>query len=248
MSWAISTHGIECIDCLNQAAKVWDNAKPWRSEDISWRPLDNPRMRHKRIVKLSDDHGYECVLYKTPLVTYLADGSVLLRCHNSQSSQSFAHCVAPQGCAPLSHKGCMYWKVHTDHGDHYYLEGRTPLHLEKTTKGNWKLSSAAAELTEQAFDARKGAAARKIFKTYNTWYEISQRMGVNPGLKPCRYPHFKETTRLHLNALHMTPADPEVFVAAAPFLGAPDNARQLAYAHFGAVYQRTVPPDSLPRN
>lgn len=245
MSWAISTHDIEYIGCLNQAAKVWDNAKPWRSEHISWRPLDNRRMIHKRIIKLSDDRGYECVLYKTPLVTYLADGSVLLRCHSSRSSQNFAHRVAPQGCMPLSHKGCMYWKVHTDHGDHYYLEGRTPLHLEKTTKDSWKLSSAAAELTERAFDAKKGAAARKIFKTYNTWYEISRRMGVNLEPGPTR---LGQSAHLHLNALHTASTDPEVFAAAAPFLGAPDNARQLAYAHFGAFYTRAVPSDRLPRN
>ena len=242
--WCISTRGLACINSLAQAAKVWDAAKPWRNEHASFRLLDGPRMHHKRIVKLSEGKGYECVLFSTPMVTYLADGSVKLRCDDRKSSSAFAWCVAPNGCRPVSHKGCMFWRVATDNGDCYYEEGKEALHLRPTAAGNWELVNKAAPQTEWAFDRKLGAQARKLVAPYTLWYTISQRLGME-------LPAYIQDQDCNLHSVIELLADydnPAVMANVAPLLGHPDNARNSAYLHLGVRYKVPAPTYRLPKN
>ena len=242
--WSISTHGIAHINNLAQAEAVWDAAKPWRDERVSYRPLDSRRMHHKRLVKLSGNKGYECVLFNTAMVTYLADGSVKLRCHGSVSSSAFARCIAPKGCGPISHKGYMFWRVTTDDGDCYYGEGSEPLHLRPTPSGKWLLVNEAAEQTEWAFDRKLGAQARKLIAPYNLWYTIIQRVGIELPT----YENPKDFEDQHIADLLNNPDDAETIARLAPSLGPPINARNSAYLHLGARFRTPVPSYRLPRN
>lgn len=238
--WSISIHNLASVSSLVHAQTVWDTAKPWRNEHASWRPLDGRRMRHKRLVKSSS--GYECVLYNTPMVTYLADGGVKLNCHDTPSSTSFAYRVSPDGCSPLSHKGQMFWRVRTDSGDRYYCGDQ--LHLKPTAAGNWILVNEPSKQTEWAFDRKLGAQARKLVAPYTLWYTISQRMGVQlPS-----YEEPKNYKNSRIQELLQSPAEPEVISRVARHLGPPANARNSAYLHLGARYKQPVPSDRLPRS
>lgn len=242
--WSISTHSMASVHSLTQAQTVWDAAKPWKNQLTSWRPLDGRRMFHKRIVKLSDNAGYGCVLFNTAMVTYLTDGSVKLRCDDRVSSSAFSYRVAPRGCCATSHKGKMYWRVRTDDGDHYYREGAQALHLKPTAAGNWLLVNEASPETEWAFDRKLGAQARKLVAPYTLWYTVSQRMGV----KLPTYIYDDNWAHPSISILLANPGNPATIAQVAPEIGPPVNARHSAYLHLGARHRAPVPSYRLPRS
>jgi hypothetical protein len=242
MSWSISTRGPKQVGSFAAAEKVWTDAKPWKSELTSWRPLADQRMRHKRIVKLSEDRGYACVLHQTPVVTYFADGSVALQCYSSQSTQLFAWYMKPEGCRPVSHKGEMWWSVETDEGTHYYAQDGEPLVLEPTGKGKWRLLSRTREATERAYNAKAGAQARKLIKPYLDWFDLTSRMNGNKY-----YGKFAVPSQGHIQTLMDNPDGVGMFRALAESGATPDLVRKHAYEITGAYTQVAVPHDRLPR-
>ena len=242
MSWSVHTHKMKTVNSLARATTVWNDAESFpKSVHTSWRPLDSRRQQHKRMVKLGDDRGYECVLYNTAMVTYFADGHVALRCYDSPSSQQFAWKVEPTGCKVTSHKGKMYWEVNTDDGPRFYREGAYPLILAPTAKGNWLLANEPDVDYEMAYDRKLGARVQKQLRPYATWHKVVERMGVKtmrPGYV-CRghvegvVPHLGDVSRY-----------PDI----SKNLGAPENFLEHLYIIAGAKYKSPVPYDRLPRN
>lgn len=242
MGWSISTHDLRAVSSVEQAKKIWDDGKPWRDQHTSWRPLAGRRAIHKRIVKLHDDKGYECVLFRTALVTYLTDGSVILRCHGSVSSHAFANCVSPIGCSPVPHKSEMFWKIATKDGTLYLQPKHTDLVLEPTdVAGRWKVFGEVAEHTERVYDYKIGAAARKAIKPYVDWYNLTARLG---GIK---HNCFFRVLEADVRSLLKKPDDPELFLRLAQSGGTPADVRHAAYALMGAYYAISVPHYRLPR-
>lgn len=243
MSWSISSRGISRISNFVEAERHWNNAVPWRNEDASWRQLDGRRMTHKRLVKLSDNRGYECVLYNTPVVTYMADGSVLLDTYNSQSTQVFAWVVKPTGCAPASTRGRMFWDVRTDAGNMYYQPGKERLRLAPTDKGNWLLTSEPVAFTEQQYNPKLGAAVRKKLKAYTLWFDMTQRLGAHiPLIEPWKR-NMYNVKAIRPDEFH----DPEAFAYIAKNVGDPKYVRSCLYLEEGAHFRAPAPFDRLPR-
>lgn len=242
MSWGISTRGLKQVSSFAAAERIWNSAVPWRNELASWRQLDARRMRHKRLVQLSDGRGYECVLHQTPIVTYYADGKVGLRGYNSQSTQLFAWAMRPEGCRSVSHDSRMWWAVDTDSGTHYAQCGDAPLILEPTSKGKWRLLSPTREVTERAYDAKAGAQARKLIKPYVAWFNLTSKL--NGG---AYYGRFAAPSRSDVQQLLDNPVAVETFPVLAVRGATPELVRKHAYEITGAYFQAPVPHDRLPR-
>ena len=243
MSFAIHTHNIPGIRCFAKAERVWDEAQPFaKSEPASWKPLDGKRQVHKRIVKLSDNRGYECVLHRTAVVSYFTDDSVALRCYDSQSTGAFAWRLSPTGCTPTSFRGRMFWEVQTDDGPRFYREGREALLLRPTAAGNWELVSPPSGEEEWRYDPKKGAAVRKQLKPYQVWHATMARLGVLPR---------RLGTYSPVGAVMRLLDDPtrvEDYIEFAESIGDPKDILPVAYAATGAHYKSPVPHDRLPRN
>ena len=102
MAWQMDFSGVPRIHNFAAAEKFWAEAKPWRNELTTWRPLDGRRDRHKRIVCIDDGEGYQLVLYNTPLVTYYRTGDLALETlHALTMNVSMGcHLISPGSIVP----------------------------------------------------------------------------------------------------------------------------------------------------
>lgn len=241
MNWTIHTHNMKAVSSFAQAAKVWESAEPFaKTEHTSWKPLDGKRQPHKRIVKLSEDRGYDCVLYNTAIASYYPDGSVKLGSHDSMSTRAFAYVVAPNGCYPESASGKMYWRVATDDGPRYYREGQDPLILHPTAAGNWMLMTTPATVEEWVYDPKLGGQVVRKLRPYKTWVRTLRRLNnsehqltANHGVMQYLLENYDKV---------------EEFPYVAERLGLSDDVNRLAFVVTGARYKSPVPHTRLPRN
>lgn len=241
MTFSISTRTLACINSFEQAREFWNKTTPWRDQCKSWRPLDNRRAYHKRLVKISEEglEGYECVLYRTALVTYYADGTIALQTHESVSSGMFARHVCPPQCSMLNHAGRTYWCVTTDGGREYYTQNRIPLNLARTESGNWLLLNEPEPREEWVSNLALVRKVNRQLQAYETYYAVTSRLYGMPrtGLMPSRtdIPGFLDQR-------------PETFTHAFADGVTPDSLRRIAHEVTGARYKQLAPFDRLPRN
>lgn len=78
--------GITHINDYATALKRWEDTKPIRGRAVDTRPLGHRRNDHYLINKLPDG-AVECILYKTPVVTFYENGEVLIK-HDGWNSVS----------------------------------------------------------------------------------------------------------------------------------------------------------------
>ncbi len=240
MAWAISTRSIKSINSFDAAKKHWEAQEPWRNEHTHWRPLAGRRETHKRLEQIANEVGYACVLHQTALVTYYADGRVALKTYDSQSSISFAWCVTPRGCSPISHKGRMFWKVRTDDGDRYYAQGKDVLILKPTPNGNWSLVTQPAVHQEWRMDRKKAAVVQKLLRPYAQWYRTTARLGAIQTIK-------HRFSVVHAEKVLGLAESPENFPIIARSYGSPEGIRPVIYEAMGARIRVPVMHTSLPK-
>jgi len=78
--------GIPHINDYATALKLWEDTKPIRGRAIDTRPLGHRRNDHY-LINFYPEGAVECVLYKTPVVTFYENGEVLIR-HDGYNSTS----------------------------------------------------------------------------------------------------------------------------------------------------------------
>jgi len=78
--------GITHMNDYATALKRWEDTKPIRGRAVDTRPLGHRRNDHYLINKLPDG-GVECILYKTPVVTFYENGEVVIK-HDGWNSVS----------------------------------------------------------------------------------------------------------------------------------------------------------------
>jgi len=78
--------GIIQINDYASALKLWEDTKPIRGRAVDTRPLGHRRNDHYLINRLPDG-AVECILYKTPVVTFYENGEVLIK-HDGYNSVS----------------------------------------------------------------------------------------------------------------------------------------------------------------
>lgn len=243
MSWSISTTGLRRISNFDEARLAWERAVPWTNESPSWRQLDGRRMVHKRLVKLDNEHGFQCVLHDTPVVTYFADGNVKLNVYDSVSTLAFSWYVKPEGCAPTSAHGRMFWRVGTVDGDMYYRPEREALLLTPAGEKNWLLTNEPAKFTERKYNPKLGAAVRKELKTYRLWHDLTKKLGVPRHTVDHQH---KSPYILELVSKQDF-SDSEKFGFVLATIGDPDYIRDCLYLQTGAHHRVPAPYDRLPR-
>ena len=245
MNWSVSTRDLKRVSSFAEAKRLWDEAKPWKNEHSSWRQFAGRRKTHVRLVKLSEERGYECVLYNTAIVTYMADGSVKLSCYDTNSTMAYAWCVRPPGCKPTSMKRRMFWEVTADDGDRYYAEGKEKLHLKPTNKGNWLLLNEPAQFEEQKYVPKAGVKVQRMLRGYRTWYETTKRLGVPlPGFNP-KFSRVDQRVESFFSSFDGPP--PDQFMEIATVYGDPDFLQPYLYKMHGAHIKVPAPFDRLPR-
>lgn len=241
MVWSICTTDLTRIGSFNEAKAHWEATKEWKNEYTDRRQLAGRRKTTMYLRRLSEGRGYECVLYNTAIVTYMADGCVKLDSYSTTSTVAFAWYVAPPGCKPLSHKGAMYWCVQTPDGEHYQTG---TLLLKPAAKPNcWDIISKKIPSTEPFLDRKKAAEVRKALAPYSKWHKITEVMDPRRIIPGQHY-----LNRGLLQKLLTTPDDHRLFPQVREALGDPSRFREDAYVLAGARTTVPVPFDRLPKN
>jgi len=70
--------GIHTLRNYNEAHHAWESTKPIRGRKEDTRPLGHRRCVDQYQIRKNGD-VMECVLYKTPVVSYLADGQIVIK-------------------------------------------------------------------------------------------------------------------------------------------------------------------------
>ncbi len=238
--WSISTRHIPYIDNFAKAEQVWAEAKPWKNENTSWRPLAERRATHKRIVRINDGDAYQLVLFQTPIVTYYVNGDIELQTHDTTSTSSFAWCVRPANICHHSVRGTMFWEYPSQEGPRFVRQGKSPLYLNYVGTSQYNLVTNPAEDYEWQLDRSKAATVRKLLSHYDKWEKMTSRL--TGDRRYARHPYFWEVEALLANSEKL-----EDFPARYAVLGAVDNFRTTAYEAYGARTKVPVPHDRLPR-
>lgn len=71
--------GIHTLSNYNEAHHAWETTKPIRGRKEEVRPLGHRRNVDQYQIRKTESGAIECVLYKTPVVTYLTDGRLLIK-------------------------------------------------------------------------------------------------------------------------------------------------------------------------
>lgn len=238
--WQITTRNMPSLHTFEAAKEFWDKTPVWKNKNSSWRPLDSVRMEHKRLVK-RDDGSYACVLYQTPMVVYYPD-KVELKLHSSPSSSAFCWKVSPAGCNLASSNDQVFWGVDTPDGSRFYDYDKGALVLIKQPGNQWILESEPRSVTEQVYDRKLGAEARRRLKPYADWYNAVKRLG---GDLPGRFQTDHEKERGLAMLANQT--GNINFLEVAKLIGDPAVVQTIAYEYIGAYSRQTVPHDRLPR-
>jgi len=78
--------GIPLINDYATALKLWEDTKPIRGRAIDTRPLGHRRNDHY-LINFLPEGAVECILYKTPVVTFWENGDVVIK-HDGWNSVS----------------------------------------------------------------------------------------------------------------------------------------------------------------
>lgn len=232
--WTISTHNMPWIKSHAEAEEYFKSRSPW-PQHSNWRPLDNKRTVHKRLVLNEVTQTYQCVLYEHALVTYHPNGKVALECYNSVSSCAFAHRVSPEGMSVISHRNYMYWKV----GDQYFRTDRR-MTFQKEDNG-WVYLDGAATDTKLVVDRKKAADVRKILKPLLDWLTVHERITGQKVYDRTNYSYTDAAMNEYLN----NPSS-DLFIDVITHVGGRDKIIESAYKLRDAIKTEQVPLGTLP--
>ena len=125
------------------ALKLHDNIKPLRGRSPEIKPLGNRRDADTYHIR-KDGDAIELVLYKTPVITFMPDGEVVLfvDSYNTVSTHQFLSHVLG-----ISASGVRRTTVLTINNSKYTLADKDKLRLRKDVSGNWQVLNAMQQWT-----------------------------------------------------------------------------------------------------
>ena len=120
------------------ALKLHDNIKPLRGRSPEIKPLGNRRDADTYHIR-KDGDAIELVLYKTPVITFMPDGEVVLfvDSYNTVSTHQFLSHVLG-----ISASGVRRTTVLTINNSKYTLADKDKLRLRRDVSGNWQVLNA----------------------------------------------------------------------------------------------------------
>jgi hypothetical protein len=155
--------GIPLINDYATALKLWEDTKPIRGRAIDTRPLGHRRNDHY-LINLLPEGAVECILYKTPVVTFWENGDVVIK-HDGYNSVSTCNFI---GEVLGLHSSIFNYKTLVGFGGKDYIVPDSGLTIKRND--NWVYEPVnPVPVVGHAID-RKGAnnvrARYKPFRAY----------------------------------------------------------------------------------
>lgn len=188
---AISTDGMPSFGNYSQVRQYFERTKPFRGEER--RPLRGKREKHKWLEYSSIDDTYICGLYHTPVVIYYPDGSVGVRCYDSQSTVQFVCAVTPSGMYADTFLSQMYVTVKAkDNDEQFFRRARGEIiRFRRDEAGFWSTDSEVDTVYTVRVDRKRAKQVRKIAQPFTSWVDAQILFGdglvvVNEPFAECR--------------------------------------------------------------
>lgn len=189
----------KCHDYFNRTPKP----RSWKENE---RPLRNNRQWHYRLEK--DGTAYKCMLYHTPVVTWVSDEEFILNVgYDSMMTKNFFPNFIPSGIPDYLRskfgKRALKWKeMYYDIGEsfHFKKTNETPASLAASPAqgaGDWELVSNHELITRQVLDKEKVKELRPLFIPFSQY--VRGLWGIAGGENPYKgderegYPDVRET-------------------------------------------------------
>ena len=150
-----------------EAKKIHDNTVPIRGRDPEIRPLGNRRDADSYWVRMNGD-DVEFVLYKSPVITYKPDGSVVLTpdTYSTVSTHQFFARVLGVGANAVRQN-----TVITIGDKRYTVKGKDTLTLKLDASGNWHCAEGAKAQFAWHLDRRGATNVRNRYKEFITYFK-----------------------------------------------------------------------------
>jgi hypothetical protein len=131
------------VDNYKFAKHLHDNIKPLRGRSPEIKPLGDRRDADTYHIRMNGDE-IELVLYKTPVITFMPDGEVVLfvDSYNTVATHQFIQQVLGIGAS-----GVRRTTVLTINNSKYTLADKDKLRLRKDVGGNWQVLNAMQQWT-----------------------------------------------------------------------------------------------------
>jgi len=126
-----------------QALRIHDTIKPLRGRSPEIKPLGDRRDADTYHIRMNGE-AVELVLYKTPVITFMPDGEVVLfvDSYNTVATHQFI-----QQVLGVSVWGVRRTTVLTINNSKYTLAAKDKLRLRKDVSGNWQVLNPAQQWT-----------------------------------------------------------------------------------------------------
>jgi hypothetical protein len=151
-----------------EAKKIHDSTTPIRGRSPEIRPLGNRRDADSYWVRMNGD-DVEFVLYKSPVITYKPDGSVVLTpdTYSTVSTHQFFARVLGVGANAVRQN-----TVITLHDNkRYTVRGKDTLTLKLDASGNWQCVEGAKAQFAWHLDRREATNVRNRYKEFITYFK-----------------------------------------------------------------------------
>ena len=154
------------VTTYTEAKKIHDNTKPIRGRDPEVRPLGNRRDADSYWVRMNGD-DVEFVLYKSPVITYKPDGSVVLTpdTYSTVSTHQFFARVLGVGANAVRQN-----TVITIGDKRYTVKGKDTLTL-KLEGGNWQCVEGAKAQFAWHLNRQSANNVRGRYKEFITYFK-----------------------------------------------------------------------------
>jgi hypothetical protein len=175
--------GIIQINDYATALKRWEDTKPIRGRAVDTRPLGHRRNDHY-LINFLPESAVECILYKTPVVTFYENGDVVIR-HDGYNSVSTCNFI---GEVLGLHSSIFNYKTLVGFGGKDYIVPDSGLTIKRNA--NWVYEPVnPVPVMGHAIDRKGANNVRARYKPFSTYLSSMCRLKAGsdyPQSELCR--------------------------------------------------------------
>jgi hypothetical protein len=175
--------GIPLINDYATALKLWEDTKPIRGRAVDTRPLGHRRNDHY-LINFLPEGAVECILYKTPVVTFYENGGVTLR-HDGWNSVSTCNFI---GEVLGLHSSIFNYKTLVGFGGKDYIVPAEGLTIKRND--DWVYEPVnPTPVIGHALDRKGANNVRSLYKPFNSYLSSMCRLKAGsdyPQSELCR--------------------------------------------------------------
>jgi hypothetical protein len=175
--------GIIQINDYATALKLWEDTKPIRGRAVDTRPLGHRRNDHY-LINFLPEGAVECILYKTPVVTFWENGDVVIK-HDGYNSVSTCNFI---GEVLGLHSSIFNYKTLVGFGGKNYVVPDSGLTIKRND--NWVYEPVnPVPVMGHAIDRKGANNVRARYKPFNSYLSSMCRLKAGsdyPQSELCR--------------------------------------------------------------